>query len=73
MTNKERLLKLVNDLNEENAAEAVDFVEWLLRDEDSLSEEELDEVKRGEAELARGERVPWKQVKRELGQAYRDL
>ena len=44
MTNKEKLLKLVDELSEADAAEAVDFVQWLLSDEDSLSEEELAEV-----------------------------
>ena len=67
MTNKEKLIKLVEDLSEEDAGEAVDFVQWLLLEEDSLTEDELEEVKQGEAELARGERVSWDQVKRELG------
>jgi hypothetical protein len=67
MTNKDKLQKLVEDLSESEAAEAIDFVEWLLADEDSLSAEELAEVKAGEGELARGERVSWDEVKRELG------
>jgi len=66
VTNKEKLLKLVEELSDEDAAEAVDFVEWLLLDEDRLSEEELAEVEIGEAEIARGEKVGWDRVKRDL-------
>lgn len=67
MTVKEELIHLVDLLNEENAREALDYVRWLLEEEEHLTPEELERVRQGEEELARGERVGLADLKRELG------
>jgi hypothetical protein len=55
MTVKNELRQLVDSLSEEDAVEALDYVRWLLKEEDDeLTAEELTEVERAEAEVADG-------------------
>ena len=67
MTTKERIHELVDQLADEKTAEAVDYLEWLLLDEDEASPEELAEAERGREQIARGEYVTLDEVKHSLG------
>jgi len=49
-----RLVDLLDDGDEESARE---YLQWLLDDEDALTDEEANSVKEGEAEIARGEYI----------------
>ena len=66
MTVKDELHQLVDLLPDTEAAAALDYVRWLLADEDTLSEEELALVERGLEEIARGEYVTLDELKRIL-------
>jgi hypothetical protein len=58
MTVREELIELVNTLSDENALDVLDYVQWLLRDEDDeLSQEEWEAVRLGEEQIARGESI----------------
>ena len=57
MTVKEDLHRLVDLLPEEEAAEALDYLHWLMQDGETLSEGESEMLRRGEEEIARGEYV----------------
>jgi len=67
MTTRDRMHELVEQIPDEQTAEAVDYLEWLLLDEDEASPEELAEAKRGREQIARGEYVTLDEVKRSLG------
>lgn len=67
---KEKLRQLVElvDDDVDSLEEAIDYLHWLASDEpEELTEEEWRRVRKGQAERARGEGVPWEDVKRELG------
>lgn len=66
MTTKERLHEIVDALSEDEAAELLDYAEWLRQESETLTEEESARVRAGAAELARGERVAWEDLRREL-------
>ena len=66
MTAKEELHALVDGLADEDAAEALDYLRWLQAPGDTLSEEELGQVREGEAEIARGEYVTLADLTRSL-------
>jgi hypothetical protein len=57
MTAKEELHKLVDALDDIDAAEVLAHVRWLLSDGDTLSPEELEMVCKGEEQVSRGEYV----------------
>ncbi|HLZ70254.1 MAG TPA: hypothetical protein VKV26_10150 [Dehalococcoidia bacterium] len=57
MTVREELHHLVEQMTEDDIAEVLDYVQWLLRADDTSTAEELERVRRGEAEIARGETV----------------
>jgi hypothetical protein len=57
MTVKEELHKLIDALDDIEAAEVLAQMRWLLSDGDTLSDEALEQVGRGEEEIARGEYV----------------
>ncbi len=57
MTAKEELHKLIDELDDIDAAEVLAQVHWLLSDGDTLSPEELEMVRQGEEQVARGEYV----------------
>lgn len=69
MTTKDKLIELVQGLNEGEAADVLDYTEWLLQeeDDDELTPAELARVERAEADMARGEYVPLEDVHRRLG------
>ncbi len=55
MSVKQDLHRLVDELGEADAREALDYLRWLKQETESLTEEELARVRAGEAEIARGE------------------
>ena len=70
MSIKDQLRQLVELLDDdvENLDEAIDYLHWLASDDaEQLSADEWRRVHKGEAQIARGERVPWEDVKHELG------
>jgi hypothetical protein len=46
---------LIDQLGAEEAEETLDYIRWLLAGDDTLTEAELELVKAGEAQIARGE------------------
>lgn len=66
MTVKEKLHGIVDALGKQEAAELLDYAEWQQREGETLTEEDIARVQAGEAELARGERVSWEDLRREL-------
>lgn len=66
MTTKERIIELVEQLTDEDAAETLDYMEWLLSDEEIVSPEEMEATERGFAQIERGEYVTLDEVKRSL-------
>ena len=57
MTVREELHAMVDRLADEDAAEALEYVRWLQSPDESISDSDLAHIKRGEAEIARGEYV----------------
>ncbi len=57
MTVREELHNLVDRLGEDDIEEVLDFVQWLLRPTETLTADELERVRRGEEQIARGEVV----------------
>ncbi len=66
MTTSARMHELVEQIPEEQTAEAVDYVKWLLLDEDEASPEDLAEAERGRAQIASGGYVTLEELKRSL-------
>jgi hypothetical protein len=67
-TTKEELIDLVRDLDEGGVAEVLDYVRWLLSEEDEPpTEDERAEVERAEAEMAAGDYVTLDELERKLG------
>ena len=67
MTAKEQLRELIERLSDEEAAELLDEVRWLVEETETLSETEMASVLEGEAEIARGEWVDGEAFFRSLG------
>lgn len=67
MTVKQALREWIDRMSDEEAAELLDRLEWEATDEEELTPEELEVVRKGLAEIARGETVPAEEVYRELG------
>ncbi|HEY8490045.1 MAG TPA: hypothetical protein VIO14_03535 [Dehalococcoidia bacterium] len=67
MTVKEELHRLVDQLPDPEAEDALEYLRWLLSEEEVLTPEEMDRVKAGEAELARGDSTTLDDLKRRLG------
>ncbi|HZR97472.1 MAG TPA: hypothetical protein VFE37_02125 [Chloroflexota bacterium] len=63
---KEELHALVDTLDDEDAGEALDYLRWLASDSETLSEEDMEEVRRGEEEIARGEYLTLAELRRAL-------
>jgi hypothetical protein len=58
MTIKDDLYRLVDQLDDDDVGELLDYARWLVTEEDdALSEEELARVREGEAALAAGDYV----------------
>lgn len=67
-TVKDELIELVRDLDDEGAADVLDYIHWLLSEEDHpLTEDERSEVEQAEAEVAAGNYVTLDELERKLG------
>lgn len=64
---KDQLHNLVDQLGDEDAAEALDYLRWLLSEGEELSEEELTAARRGEEQIAAGEYTTLADLRRSLG------
>src|SRR5438874_9813067 len=64
---KEELHHLVETLSEQAAAEVLDHVHWLQEEPESLTPEEIERVRQGEEQIARGEYVTLEQLRHDLG------
>jgi hypothetical protein len=67
MTMKQELHRLIDLLEDEDEESALEYLQWLINDEDVLTDEERDAVKQGESEIARGEFVTLDQFARAVG------
>ncbi len=65
-TIKEEIHELVELLPNAEAADALDYVQWLLAEEDTLTAEEMELVRQGMEEIARGDYVTLDELKRDL-------
>ncbi|NSW83180.1 MAG: hypothetical protein HPY90_07880 [Syntrophothermus sp.] len=62
---REELLKIMETLNEEDLEELLEYARWLQADKfEELTKEEYRELEEAEAEVARGEVVPWRAIRR---------
>ncbi len=66
MTVKDELHQLIDELDDIDAAEVLAQVRWLLSDGDKLSDEALEQVRRGEEAIARGEYVTLDELRRSV-------
>jgi hypothetical protein len=67
MTTKDDLFHLVDQLDDDDVGELLDYARWLIVEEDDpLSEEELARVREGEAALAAGDYVTLEQLRRQI-------
>jgi len=64
MSIRKELLKLIEALSEENLEELLEYARWLQADKEELTLEEYRELEEAEAEVARGEVVPWRAIRR---------
>lgn len=61
----QELHNIIDQLGESDAEETLDYIRWLMADEDSLTDEELEDAKLGEAEIRRGEFITLDDYRRE--------
>jgi hypothetical protein len=66
MSVNEQLVQLVDELSPEEAEEVLDYVQWLLLDEDEISDEDMQRVLAGEEQIRRGEYVTLDELRRHL-------
>jgi hypothetical protein len=66
-TVRSRLALEIDDLGEDEAAEIIEYLEWVAMPADTLSDEELAEVEKADAAIARGEYSFLEEVRRKLG------
>jgi hypothetical protein len=64
---KEELHSLIELLDEDAAAEALDYVRWLTTDAEPVSAEDLAAIRRGQEQIGRGEYVTLEELRQELG------
>jgi hypothetical protein len=68
-TTKDGLHRLIDLMDEVDAAEALDYLRWLTSDEEEeLTPEELAEVEQGFEAIARGEYITLDELRRSLGE-----
>ncbi len=66
MTLKDEKRILIEVLPDDAASDALDYMRWLARKVDTLTDAELAEVRLGEAEIARGETVTLAELRQQL-------
>ncbi len=67
MSVKEELHQLIEQLDEFSVRETLDYIHWFQLSHDSLTPEEWEQVRQGEAQIARGEYITLDDLERELG------
>jgi hypothetical protein len=68
MNVKDEIHSLVDQLTEDDAADVLDYLHWLRTDVETLSEEQLARVQRGEEQIARGEYVTLAELRQLRGE-----
>jgi hypothetical protein len=68
VTIKRQLHSLVDLLDDENADEALDYLQWLVSDAETVSGQDLERTRRGEEQIARGEYVTLQELRQELSE-----
>lgn len=53
----QEIRELVNQLGEDNVADVLDYLRWILAEEDALTSEEMEEVRLGTDEIRRGDSI----------------
>jgi hypothetical protein len=66
VTIRKHLHRLIDELDEQSAAEALDYLLWLRQPDDQLTDAELAAVRAGEFEIERGEWVGLDELHRQL-------
>ena len=61
---REEIDRLLGSLTEKDLGQVRSFVKVLLRPPEEISEEELEELHKGEEEFRRGDWVRWKEIRR---------
>ena len=61
---RKEINQLLGSLTEKDLGQVRSFVKVLLRPPEEISEEELQEVRKGEEEFLRGDWVRWEEVRR---------
>jgi len=64
MNIREELIKAIETMEEEDLEELLEYARWLKADKVELSPEERKELEEAKAEVARGEVVPWRAIRR---------
>lgn len=64
MSIREELIKAIETMEEKDLEELLEYARWLQADKVELSPEERKELEEAKAEVARGEVVPWRAVRR---------
>ena len=64
MSARDELHKLIDELDDIDAEEVLAHLQRLLSDGDTLSDEALEQIRRGEEEIARGEYVTLDELRR---------
>ena len=59
---------LIDQLDADQTAEVLDYITWLLSDEDTLTESELEQARLGAEEIKRGEFVTLSEYIRQRGE-----
>jgi hypothetical protein len=68
MSINEELHSLVDQLHGAEAEDALEYLRWLASEDDTLTDEELAEVKLGEEQIRRGEYVWLTDLRRSLSE-----
>lgn len=65
MSIREELIKAIEAMKEDDLEELLEHAKWLQADKfEELTKEECRELEEAEAEVARGEVVPWRSIRR---------
>ncbi|MDI7247280.1 MAG: hypothetical protein QME92_07395 [Bacillota bacterium] len=64
MSLREELLKAIDAMTEEDLEELLEFARWLRADKEELTPDEKRELEEARAEVARGEVVSWREIRR---------
>jgi hypothetical protein len=61
---KDEIHSLVDQLTEDDAADVLDYLRWLIIDVETLTDEQLARVQGGQAQFARGEYITLSELRR---------